>query len=64
MTFFSDLNFFIVLAIAIFPISIINYKINSKYLFLLVNLIFIHLLFKNNKIIYISFILWLYNKWC
>ena len=59
MTFFSDLNFFIVLAIVIFPISIINYKINSKYLFLLVNLIFIHLLFKNNKIIYISFILFL-----
>lgn len=52
MTFFSDLNFFIILLIVIFPISIINYKVNSKYLFLLVNLIFIHLLFKNNKIIY------------
>ena len=59
MTFFSDLNFFIILLIVIFPISIVNYKVNSKYLFLLVNLIFIHLLFKNNKIIYISFILFL-----
>lgn len=59
MIFFSDLNFFIILLIVIFPISIVNYKVNSKYLFLLVNLIFIHLLFKNNKIIYISFILFL-----